>query len=106
MELWLSEHFDVLFPVFLLLCFGFLLLRQAIHNRLPEYIAIATVESHRADPARYHGRWSSGWNHLVTFRLNDGDTITLYVSQQDFLNLKDGQSVTIVWQDENLLRYE
>ena len=106
MELWFSEHFQLIFLGFICLCFGGLMLMQHITNSAPEYTASAVVDSHQTQPGRYHGRWSSGWNHLVTFRLSDGDTVTLYTNQEDFFSLKDGQSVTIVWQNENLLRYE
>lgn len=106
MELWLIDHGEWLFFGALLLGFAFLILQQYIHNRAPEYTADAIVDSHRTDPARFHSRWSSGWNHLVTFRLSDGDTVTLYTTEQEFYELKDSMSVTIVWQHENLLRYE
>lgn len=105
MELWLTEHGEWLIFGFIVLCFGLLMLMQHITNHAPEYTANAVVDSHQTEPARYHSRWSSGWNHLVTFRLNDGDIKTLYTNQQDFLALKDGQAVTIVWQNENLLHY-
>lgn len=106
MELWLIEHGEWLFFGLLLLCFGFLVLQQYLANKAPEYTARATVDSRQTQPGRFHSRWSSGWNYYVTFRLSDGDTITLYTTEQDFLSLKDGQTVTILWQNENLLRYE
>ena len=106
MELWLMEHGEWLFFGLIILCFGGLMLMQFITNKAPEYTANAVVDSHRMTPGRYHGKWSSGWNNQITFRLNDGDTLTLYTSQQDFMSLKDGQSVTIRWQNENLLDYE
>ena len=106
MELWLMEHGEWLFFGLIILCFGGLMLMQHITNKAPEYTANAVVYSHRMTPGRYHGKWSSGWNNQITFRLNDGDTLTLYTTQQDFMDLKDGQSVTIRWQNENLLDYE
>lgn len=106
MELWLAENGQWLFFGFILLCFGSLMLMQHITNKAPEYTANAVVDSHKITPGRYHGRWSSGWNHQVLFRLSDGDTLTLYTSQQDYHTLQDGQSVTIRWQNENLLYYE
>lgn len=106
MELWITEHFQLLFLGFIILCFGGLMLMQYLSNRAPEYTAQVIVDSHEMTPGRYHGRWSSGWNHLVTFRLSDGDTLTLYTSQQDYHALTDGQSVTIRWQHDNLLYFE
>lgn len=103
---WLMMHGEwLLFGVFLL-GFGVLLLRQHMINSAPTYTAAATVDSRQVEPARYHSRWSSGWNHLVTFRLTDGDTIKLYTTPQEYQDLEEGLSVTIVWQNENLLRYE
>ena len=106
MELWLMEHGELLLFGFLFLCFSGLLLMQHLTNKAPEYTANAVVDSHQMTPGRYHGKWSSGWNNQITFRLADGDTITLYTTQQDYSALQDGQSVTIRWQNENLLQYE
>ena len=106
MELWITEHFQLLFSGFIILCFGGVMLMQYISNCAPEYTAQVIVDSHEMTPGRYHGRWSSGWNHLVTFRLSDGDTLTLYTSQQDYHALTDGQSVTIRWPHYNLLYFE
>lgn len=106
MELWLLEHGHWLLFGFFLLAFGGLLLMQHILNHAPEYTARAVVDSHQTAPGRFHSRWSSGWNYYVTFRLTDGDTVTLYTTEQEFCALKDGMEVTIVWQNENLLRYE
>ena len=106
MELWLAEYGQWLFFLLIALCFGFLLLQQQLINSAPEYTARAIVESHQTAPGRFHSRWSSGWNHFVTFRLADGDTVTLYTTEQEFCSLKDGMDITIVWQNENLLRYE
>ena len=106
MEQWFINHGEWLFFAFLLLCFGFLLLQQYRNNKAPEYTASVTVASHQTEPARFSPRWTSGWNYYVTFRLNDGDTVTLYTTEQDFLSLKDGQAVTILWQNKNLLHYE
>lgn len=106
MELWLIEHSQWLFLGFIVLCFGGLLLMQHITNNAPEYTARAVVDSHQTQPGRYHSRWSSGWNYFVTFRFTDGDTVTLYTTEQDFCALKDGTDVTIRWQNENLLSYE
>ena len=49
------------------LSFGILLLRQYLCNRAPEYIATATVLSRRLGTAGFHGKYSSGYNHLLTF---------------------------------------
>lgn len=106
MELWLIENGQLLFFAFLILAFGGLLLMQHFTNKAPEYSARAIVDSHQTAPGRFHSRWSSGWNYFITFQLRDGDTVTLYTTEQDFRSLKDGTDVTIVWQNENLLHYE
>ena len=105
MEQWMLTYGEYLLPLLVLSGIVFLLIRQFLFNRAPEYTAAAVVESHQTEPGRFHSRWSSGWNYFVTFRLRDGDTITLYTTQQDFMELKDGMAVTIRWQHENLLSY-
>ena len=86
--------------------FGFLLLRQHLSNKAPEYIASATVESRRLGIAGFHGKYSSGCNHLVTFRLNGPETVELYVSRSEYEVLTEGLHGTLRWQNENMLSFE
>ena len=83
MDTWLTEHSEYLFLFLLAGCFAFLLIRQQIFNKVPEYVGTATVVSRRLGTAQYHGKYSSGWNYLVTFQVGN-DTIELYVSQSEY----------------------
>lgn len=88
------------------LCFGFLLLRQAIINRAPTNIAQATVVSRRAAPARFHSKWSSGWNYYVTFQLNDGDTVELNTGEEAYNSLTEGLQGILRWQNEDFREFD
>lgn len=105
MELWLFRYGEYLLPVVFIGCFAFLLIRQAVINRAPEYVATATVVSRRMGTARYHGKNSSGWNYLVTFQVGN-DTIELYVTEMEYQSLTEGTTGTIRWQNENLCQFE
>ena len=83
-----------------------LLVRQWILNKAPTYTASVVVESRRVEVGRVHGRGSSGWNHLVTFRLGDGDTVTLFTTEAEYSQLKEGQQAIIVWQEDMLCQFE
>ncbi len=103
-ELFFYHNEYILYAVFVL-AFGFLLLRQYFYNKAPEYIGTATVVSRRMGTAGYHGKYSSGWNYLVTFQVGN-DTIELYVSEMEYLELKEGTTGMLRWQHENLLHFE
>lgn len=83
-----------------------LLVRQWYLNKAPTYAASVVVESRQVVVGRYHGRGSSGWNHLVTFRLSDGDTITLFTTEAEYFQLKEDMHAAIVWQNDTLCQWE
>lgn len=105
MEQWLIDYGEYLLPVVFAGSFAVLLLRQVKINHAPEYVAVATVVSKRPEPARYHGKWSSGWNYLVTFQAGN-DTIELYVSEMEYQSLTEGMSGLLRWQNENLCHFD
>jgi len=105
MEEWLILYGEYLLPVVLAGAFALLLLRQYFSNKTPEYVAPAIVAAKRTEPGRYHGKWSSGWNYLVTFQLGN-DTIELYVSEADFAGLSQGTAGTLRWQNDLMLHFE
>lgn len=105
MENWLLAYGEYLIPLVLIGSFAVLLIRQAIINRAPEYVGTGTVVSGRMEPGRYHGKYSSGWNYLVTFQVGN-DTIELYVTETDYQSLTEGLTGTIRWQNENLLHFD
>lgn len=105
MEIWLTEHVEFLLFAVIIGGFIFLLIRQMLINKAPEYVASATVVSHRMGTARYHGKYSSGWNYLLTFQVGN-DTIELYVSEMEYQALTEGTTGTLRWQNENLCHFE
>lgn len=105
MESWLHMYGEYLLLGVFALGFAVLLIRQAIFNRAPEYVGTATVVSRRMGTARYHGKYSSGWNYLVTFQVGS-DTIELYVSELDYRVLEEGTRGMLRWQHENMLHFE
>ncbi len=44
--------------------------------------------------------------YQLTFRLEGGDALTLYVPEQAYVTLTEGTDVKLIWQKERLLRYE
>lgn len=105
MENLLLDYPQILLFLVMVAGFVFLLIRQAILNRAPEYIGTGTVVSRRMGTARYHGKYSSGWNYLVTFQVGN-DTIELYVSELEYRVLAEGTTGTLRWQNENLLCFD
>ena len=105
MEEWLILYGEYLLPVVLVGAFAVLLLRQQKFNSAPEYIAMATVVSKRMEPGRYHGKWSSGWNYLVTFQAGN-DTIELYTGEAEYQELTEGTTGLLRWQNEFLRHFD
>lgn len=103
---WLAYNPEYWILIAVALSFGILLLRQYLCNRAPEYIATATVLSRRLGTAGFHGKYSSGYNHLVTFQLGDNDTLELYVGREEYAQLTEGLRGTLRWQNENFLSFE
>ena len=106
METWLTENSGYLFLTFIVGSFVFLLVRQYFINKAPTYTAAATVVSRRMGTARYSGKYSSGYNYLITFALGDRDTLELYVTETEYIQLKEGLRGQLVWQNENMLSFE
>ena len=105
MEEWINTYGQWLIPVVLAGAFAALLIRQHLINSAPEYIGFATVVSRRMGTARYHGKYSSGWNYLVTFQVGN-DIIELYVTEMEYQSLTEGTTGTLRWQNENLCHFE
>ncbi len=68
----------------------------------------AVVISRRVGVAKYVARSTSGngWNYLVTFRFSDGDELELYVSPEEYKQLEEGTSGTLVWHRDVLSYFE
>ena len=85
-----------------LLMLGFLLLVFILfawfHSRGKVLTGSAKVISRRAEAGSGGGSWrSSNWNYLVTFRFSDHDELELFVSEQQYAELKEGLTGQIVW---------
>lgn len=103
---WVLDYPEYMLLIVTVIAFSVILLRQYRFNKAPEYIASATVLSRRLGIAGFHGKYSSGYNHLVTFRLGDNDTLELYVSREEYSWLTEGLQGTLRWQNDNLLSFD
>ena len=79
-------------------------LRKAkkLQEALPEQTARATVLSRKVDTCYSLSKSDSSWAYLVTFRLETGEETQLKASEEDYKKLKEGTSLTIVWQGGTL----
>ncbi len=76
-----------------------------IFNRPNVLTGWATVDSHDVETAKFGGRWSHGWNYLITFRFSDGDTLELYTTEEEYLTIKDGQFGILSWDGNQLVEF-
>lgn len=44
--------------------------------------------------------------YRLTFRLSDGDELTVYTSEKAYLTLETGLAGQLTWQGENMLKFE
>lgn len=65
----------------------------------------ATVLSRRLVSARFPTPGNT-WDHMVTFTLSDGSEAELFVSQEQFQSLAEGQQGLLTWEGENLTGFE
>lgn len=70
-----------------------------------EQSAAATVKSHRMEMARVPTPGST-WNWLVTFTLADGKEVELHTLEDQYNELKDGQTGNLTWEGETFLSFE
>lgn len=82
-------------------------LRKAkkLNEELPEQTAAATVLSRRVDTCYSLEKSDSSWAYLTKFRLENGEETELKVKEEDYPKLKEGTSLSITWQGENLLSF-
>lgn len=81
------------------------LIGYGIANRPKILTGPATVESHSVEVAKFGGKWSHGWNYLIHFRLSDGDILELYTTEAEYQTIKDGQTGTLFWDDNQLMDF-
>ena len=75
-------------------------------DRGPEMTGKATVVSKRVDQGRYLGKAPSRWNYLMTFALSDGEEVELYVTDDIFSSLKEGQTGLLNWQGKRFYSFD
>lgn len=71
----------------------------------PEQTASATVLSRKVDTCYALEKSDSSWGYFVTFQLENGQELLLKASEDSYGKLKEGLSVTITWQDDQLLSF-
>ena len=71
----------------------------------PEQTATATVLSRKVDTCYALTKSDSSWAYLVAFRLESDEELQLKVTEADFKKLKEGTSLSITWQGENLTSF-
>ena len=72
----------------------------------PEMAGRATVVSKRVDQGRYLGKSTTRWNYLMTFALADGEEVELYVTDDIFSSLKEGQTGLLNWQGKRFYGFD
>ena len=66
----------------------------------------ATVVSRRLELSSVGGKWADNYNRLITFRLSDGSELELYVSQEAYAVLADGETGQLTWQGDQLTCFD
>lgn len=86
--------------------FIFFLLYYHFSTNGPVMTGRATVVSRRMVVAKTASRWGDNYNRLITFRLGDGSEQDLYVSQEAYAVLADGETGQLSWQGDQLTCFD
>lgn len=78
---------------------------KKLNNLGPEQSGKATVLSRKVETCYALEKSDSSWGYFVTFRLEDGQELTLKTAEETYGTLKEGLSVTLRWQDDQLLSF-
>lgn len=78
---------------------------KKLNEKGPKQTSAATVLSRKVDTCYSLEKSDSSWGYFVTFQLEDGQEILLKASEADYGKLKEGLTVTIIWQDDQLLSF-
>lgn len=84
----------------------FFLLYYHFTTNGPTLTGPATVVSRRMEVAKTASRWSDNYNRLITFRLSDGSDLELYVTQEAYSVLKDGETGQLSWQGDQMTCFD
>lgn len=82
-------------------------LRKAkkLNEECTEQTASATVVSRRVDTCYSLEKSDSSWAYLVKFQLENGEEPELRVKEGDYQKLKEGTSLSIIWQGDALVAF-
>ena len=78
---------------------------KKLSRRGKEQTAEATLLSKRFASARFPTQGNT-WDRWVKFRLTDDSQVELIATEEQFESLAQGQSGTLTWEGENLLRFD
>ena len=78
---------------------------RKLKEELPEQTSAARVLSRKVETSYSLQKSDSSWAYLVTFRLENGEELSLKTSEADYRKLKEGTSLSITWQGENLVSF-
>ena len=84
----------------------FFLLYYHFSTNGPEMTGTATVVSRRLEVGRMGNGWAENYNRLMTFRFSDGSELELYVSQEAYALLRDGETGQLIWQGDQLMSFD
>lgn len=78
---------------------------KKLNEELTEQTARATVLSRKVDTCYSLEKSDSSWAYFVTFRLESGEEPELTVREEDYPKFKEGTSLSITWQGNQLLSF-
>lgn len=95
----------ILFIVLVIVCFIAMLVYH-FASQGHTLTGTATVVSRRLEVSKLGSKWADNYNRLITFRLNDGSEMELYVSKEAYAVLKDGETGQLTWQGDQLTCFD
>ena len=95
----------IIFIALVLVCFIAMLLYHFL-SQGHTMTGTATVVSRRMELSKLGSKWADNYNRLITFRLNDGSELELYVSKEAYEVLADGETGQLTWQGDQLTCFD
>lgn len=78
---------------------------KKMNEKGPEQTASAAVLSRKVDTCYSLMKSDSSWAYLVTFQLENGETLELKATEADYGKLKEGTTLSITWQEDTLISF-
>jgi hypothetical protein len=95
----------IIFIALVVICFIAMLVYH-FASQGQELTGTATVVSRRLELSSMGSKWADNYNRLITFRLSDGSELELYVSQEAYAVLADGETGQLTWQGDQLTCFD